>query len=262
MNRRGFVKALAALPAAALGAVALPKLASPETVAPEVVAGPLYSGSLTPELFDDFLRRTVHLRVLDGIETDPFDEWLALLADHGGDFRRYIGGTHLIETPTPDLRASCRIDGKEIVGTVESFDIDFRREVAFGEISEPEFRVSPTTHQTEIIVKVKVDDRMSERLAEISAEFEKAAEEVAERFREMEFQMFADSIFPDDGHQIPAHERRDPAIFEAISRRTGIPAEDIRRTREAADRLWRDDGLNERGESMGEWFARKGRVDR
>jgi hypothetical protein len=197
MDRRKFVKALAALPAASVGlAAGVANIASrsgpaetARSVAP-VAAGRL--PDLDPETFDRFLRETVHLRILDGHD-EPFDQFLGLL-DQPPGYSIPVGDLGVDGFP---LSVRCEVDGREIVGTVENFELDFRRDLTVAEFDIDEARVSQPGF-CEMEVSIRVDDQFSVKLQEIADEFKRVADEMTMSFGEMERRIAnGGSILPD-----------------------------------------------------------------
>lgn len=176
MNRRGFVKALAALPAAAVGLAAGANIVSrsgpaeaARSVAP-VAAGRLPLPTSIP-----------------------------------------VG--HTIEAHGFPLNVSVSVDGKEIVGKVESFELDFRRDFHVGEFGIGEARVAQPGF-CEMEVSIKVDDQFSVKLQEIADEAKLAAEEMSAAFDRLSsdiarrFQQEIESgVLADDCHCRSYHRR-------------------------------------------------------
>ena len=193
MNRRGFLRGLAALPVAAGGLFAIPKVASPDRVAPSApVAG---SGEYQAIFRGESMSTAEFMAAIfgeDRVAVDPWDEWLAYLGDHGFDAERYrlanVGGVHTLSIPQIEpipFEANCRIDGSKIYGSLDSVEIDFHREAVIGEISEPYLRGS------EISFQITVDDGMTEAFREWAEAAEEAARSAQQAIEDM---VFADIV--------------------------------------------------------------------
>lgn len=74
-----------------------------------------------------------------------------------------------------DLDVTVRIEGKEIVGTIESFELDFRRDLTFGKMDIHEARVSKPGF-CEMEISMKVDDQFSDQMSEIVEDLKLRAE--------------------------------------------------------------------------------------
>ncbi len=200
MNRRKFVKALAALPAVVGGLISIPKGA---VASPVRVAHPVDDAGISPS--------TPFREEVPSV--DPFDDWLDFVGQG-----QYAGGVEPVRFKVGvDLAGK---DGRDLTIYLDSREIEFHREAVVGRISEPKL-LTGSGRDVEVSIGMKIDgeDRVSEVLQQWATDAEEAARRCQESIESMVFQ----SIVPDDRRQVVIHRSARPYPWDQVVR-TSKPA--------------------------------------